>query len=32
MTSKLISSMVPIVLNGNDTHHPMDGTGMMGGS
>ncbi len=31
MISELITSIVPIVLNGNDAHHPMDGTGMMGG-
>lgn len=31
MISRALSSVAPIVLNGNDTHHPMDEWSMMGG-
>ncbi|MFP4186388.1 MAG: SHOCT domain-containing protein [Thermoplasmata archaeon] len=32
MISSLIASAAPIILNGNDTHHPMEDWSMMGGA
>ncbi len=32
MISSALISMVPTILNGNDTHHPMEDWSMMGGA